>query len=112
MKELTLFIIIFLLVYLIYLVLIILRKNKIEKYKNSTEVRYLEKKYNLEIKKINLKKLSHILALANAFIISMTVTITNIVDNFILKLLVGFIFLFPMILLIYHIIGINLQKKI
>ncbi len=111
MNELILFLGTFIFVYLVYLVLIILRKKKMDKYKKSTEVRYLENKYKLDIKKLNLKKLSHILALANAFIIAITILVISFVDDLILKLMVGFIVLFPMILIIYHIIGKSLQKK-
>ena len=111
MNELILFLGTFIFVYLVYLVLIILRKKKMDKYKKSTEVRYLENKYKLDIKKLNLKKLSHILDLANAFIIAITILVISFVDDLILKLMVGFIVLFPMILIIYHIIGKSLQKK-
>ena len=39
----------FVFVYLIYLFLVILRKKKIAKYKDSTEVKYLQSKYSLKI---------------------------------------------------------------
>ena len=101
----------FIIVYLVYLVLVILRKKKMAKYKNSTEVRYLETKYRLNLKKMNMKQLAHLLSLTNAFIIAVTVLVIGFVDELILKLMVGFIVLFPMILLMYHIIGVKLNKK-
>lgn len=101
----------FIIVYLVYLFLVILRKKKMAKYKNSTEVRYLETKYRLNLKKMNMKHLAHLLSLTNAFIIAVTVLVIGFVDELILKLMVGFIVLFPMILLMYHFIGVKLNKK-
>lgn len=101
----------FVFVYLIYLFLVILRKKKIAKYKDSTEVKYLQSKYRLDLKKINMTTLAHLLSLTNAFIIAVTIFVTSLVENLILKLMVGFIVLFPMILIMYHLIGINLNKK-
>lgn len=111
MKILLEFLICFIVVYLVYLFLIILRKNKIDKYKKSSEVKFLVSKYKLDLKKISLKKLAHILALANSFIISLAFISTGIFDNIILKLLLGFLVLLPTMLLVYHIIGTNLNKK-
>lgn len=111
MEKLILFLVTFIFVYLVYFVLIILRKKKMDKYKKSTEVRYLENKYKLDVKKLNLKALVHVLALSNAFIIATTILVINFVDDLVLKLMVGFMVLFPMILIVYHIIGKTLQKK-
>lgn len=101
----------FVFVYLTYLFLVILRKKKIAKYKNSTEVKYLQIKYRLNLNKINITKLAHLLSLTNAFIIAVTVLVAGLVEDLILKLMVGFIVLFPLILIMYHLIGVNLNKK-
>ena len=101
----------FILVYLVYLFLIVLRKKKVKKYQNSTEVKFLVNRYNINIKKINLKKLANLLALTNSFIIAVTILAVSYINGFILKLMVGFIVLFPMILIFYSIIGKQLSKK-
>lgn len=111
MERFEIFIGTFIIVYLIYLLLIILRRKKVEKFKNSTEVRYLENKYKLNIKKEDLKSLTHLLSMSNAFIIATTITAISFIDDLILKLMVGFMILFPMILIVYHFIGKSLQKK-
>ncbi len=111
MENLIMSLITFVIVYLIYLFLIIIRKKKKNKYKNSTEIKYLTTKYNIDINKVNLTVLYNISALSNAFIISITVFVIGFVNELMLKLMVGFIVLFPTILLVYHIIGTNLQKK-
>lgn len=111
MDNLIVALIAFVVVFLFYLGLIILRKDKINKYKNSSEIKFLVSKYKLDLKKINLKKLTLLLGFVNAFIISLTVFVTEFVNNFILKLMVGFIVLFPAILISYHIIGVILNKR-
>lgn len=111
MKEVILYGLCFIFVYLIYLCLVVFRKKKLTKYRTSTEVRYLEARYNVDIDKINLKLLANTMALANAFIIANTVTIISFIDNLIIKLMVGFVVLVPMILLVYHLLGKYYQKK-
>lgn len=111
MKELIFFLIVFLLVYLIYLFFIILRKKKLEKYYNSTEVRYLVGRYKINIQKSNMKEVANGMALANAFVISTTVSIVSLLNNLVLKLLVGFVVLIPLILITYHLMGRYFLKK-
>lgn len=111
MEEFILFIVFFLIVYFIYLFLIILRKKKLEKYRNSTEIRYLVGRYHVDMKASNMKTVANIMALTNAFIISLTVTIISFIPNFIIKILVGFVLLIVLILISYDIIGKYFQKK-
>ncbi len=111
MEDFIFYIISFGVVYLIYLFLIIMRKKKKEKYTNSTEFKYLIKKYKLNVDKLNIDKLIHVLALSNAFIIATTVFIIGFINNYILKILVGFVILLPLCIFIYHIIGTYLKRK-
>lgn len=111
MQELVMYLIIFSLVYLIYFGLVILRSKKLNQYKKSTEVLYLERKYKLNVNKMDIKKLSNLLALANAFIISTTVYLISFIDNLFIKMVVGFVLMIPIILGVYHVIGTYLQKK-
>lgn len=111
MGELVLWLVCFVIVYLLYFLLVINNKKKLAKYRNSTEVKFLENKYKVNIKKIEIKTLANIMALVNAFIIATTVSIIGIVDNMFLKLLVAFVVLIPLILIMYSIIGRLLVKK-
>ena len=111
MDYLFTFIFCFTIVYLIYAIVVILRKKGFEKFKTSKQLIFFEKAYNIDFKKINLKKFAHALALTNAFIIAFTCTIIEIVDNFILKLCIGFIILLPLMLLMYKILGTIFKKK-
>lgn len=98
-------------VYLIYFFLIIGREKKRAMYRTSMEVLYLEEKYKINTKKINSKQLAQQLALANAFIIANTVLLISFIDNLVIKILVGFVVLIPMILIVYHLIGTYYQRK-
>lgn len=111
MKFLIIFLISFLVVYLAYLLTVILNKKKLEKFKDSNQVLIFVKKYNLKITDSNVKALAHLVALSNAFIIALAITLVELVGNFILKILVAFIVIIPLILIIYSLIGKYMKKK-
>lgn len=111
MKELILFLVLFIIVYLFYFIFVISRKKVLKKFPNGKELTFLKYKYNLDYSKINIKFLAHIIALSNAFILSTTVTIISIFDNFLIQMLVGFLILIPLILIVYSIIGKSFSKK-
>ena len=111
MNILVAFVIVFLIVYLFYLFFIILRKKKVIKIKNASEVLLIKKKYKLKLDKISDKALANIIALSNAFIIAVTFCIIEFVDNYILKIMVAFVVLIILILVIYTTIGKILKKK-
>ncbi len=111
MEELILFCLTFLLIYLIYFIFVIKRKNALENISKTTEVMYLKKRYKLKKIKLSNKKLANIIALSNSFIISFTVFIVSIISNLILKILIAMIIMIPFILIVYHFIGLYLKKK-
>lgn len=111
MKQLILWLSIFIIIYLFYLIFVILRKKKMAQFENNTYISYLTKVYKLDKKKLNIKLLAHIIALSNAFIIATTFIIISYVKNFILMLLLAFIVLLPLQLLVYHIIGKYLKRR-
>lgn len=112
MLDLILYIITFIFVYLVYIIFVIKRKKGIERLPNSTEIRFLTQKFNLDKNKINIKEMGYVIGLANAFIITTTITIVLTLDNFVLMLIVGFLILIPLIFIIYIIIGKYYQKKL
>lgn len=105
MKYVIYFLVSFLIVYLFYLLTVVLQKKKMDKFKNSNQIQFFVKRYKLDIDKINIVKFTHLLAISNAFIVATTFTITFLVDNFILQMLVGFLILLPLMLIIYSLIG-------
>ena len=105
MDKLLLFIISFLFVYLVYLITVISKLDKNDNFKNSKQVLYFKNVHKIDIEKINLYKFAHVISLANAFMIALTVTIIELFDKLFIKMMVGFVILVPLMLLVYYIIG-------
>lgn len=113
---LLLFIIVFIFDYFIVNKKYLKRLNgKIKKKKKNnelTEISYLVGKFNLDKSKININRLLIVIALINAFIISIvSVSVMLIKINIILQLLIGFILLISLIYSLYEILGRILVKK-
>lgn len=111
MKQLILWLFSYSIVYFVYTMLVIRKEEKLQKMKKSTEFNYLKKVYHLKLNQFDLKWLTKKVIMVNCFIISITVTLASLVTNMIGMLLLGFIILFPSILLGYHVLGKYLQKK-
>lgn len=105
MNYIIIFLVSFLVVYLLYLITVILNNKKLEKFKTSNQAMYFIKKYKIKVNDNNVKKLANLIALANAFIISLTIVILELVSNYILKVLVAFLLIVPLILILYHFIA-------
>lgn len=105
MDKLIEFIIIFVVVYLTYLFFVILRKKQMKKFKNNTNYRYLVKIYKLDEQKLDIKKIAHIIALTNAFIIALTYTIVIFFDGFIKRIILATCIFILLDLIVYHIVG-------
>lgn len=111
MEYIFTFVFCFLVIYLLYLFIIVLRKKGLEKFKTSKQLDYFKIKFKLDIKKLNFKKFANALAVTNAFIIAFTVTVIEVFDNWILKVLVAFLILLPLMYLLYNVIGKYYKKK-
>jgi hypothetical protein len=111
MESLVLFIVSFIIVYLFYFFFVILFPKKRERLYKGIEATFLIKSYKIKSKTIENKNFCHLIALTNALIISLTVTIANLLNNYILMFIVGLVLLFPQIILYYHLIGKYYQKK-
>ena len=111
MDKILLFLICFIIVYLVYYLVIVSRKKGIEAFKQGKQLLFFKNAYNLDIRHLNYKKFANSLALVNAFIIAFTVTVIEFFDSYIVKLLVGFVILIPLILICYYILGRIYKKK-
>lgn len=111
MKELILYFITFVLIYLFYVIFVLNRKNVLKKFPDGKEMTYLKYKYNVKVNENNIKKIANSVFLANAFILSTTVYIVSLFDRFVLRILVGFITLVMLILVLYHFIGIHYKNR-
>ena len=101
----------FIVIYLAYVVFVINRKEKLQKLKKSMMVQYLVNKYKVDLKKVNMKVLGHIIALTTAFILSATLFVISFVDNYILKILLSFAILMPFQYIMFMIVGKMYQKS-
>lgn len=123
MEELGLFILSFIFVLLIYQIFIIRpakkrknnkskgRKKKEDPSKELFEIKYLQARYKLDMKKINYNQLLQICAITSSFDISFIVYLIGIINNFILRVLGGFIFTLGIIMLSYHLVYLFYKKK-
>ena len=111
MTDIYVSIIVFVIINLCYLV-IILNKRNLKKYINkSREVNLIKKKYDLDLDKINHKRLAFTLGLSNAFIISITYYAFIFIKNVILRLGLSFILLIILSLVVYTLIGKHYRKE-
>jgi hypothetical protein len=111
MNYLLLFVISFLIVYLVYYLIVVARKKGVEAFKTGKQVMFFKNAYKLDLEKLDYKKFANSLSLVNAFIIAFTVTIIELIDGFVFKLLVGFVILIPLILICYYVLGKIYKRK-
>ena len=123
MEKLGLFILSFIFVLLIYQIFIIIpakkrknnkskgRKKKEDTSKELFEIKYLQARYKLDMKKINYNQLLQICAITSSVDISFIVYLIGIINNFILRVLGGFIFTLGIIMLSYHLVYLFYKKK-
>ena len=114
MQDIILFILTFLFTFIIYQLFIVRKAKSKKKKKNKWEVieiSYLVKKYKLDMEKISYNQLLQIVALTSSFDIALIVTIILMFDNFILEIIVGFIAMFLIIMISYHLIYIFYKRK-
>ncbi len=87
------------------------RKKKEDTSKELFEIKYLQARYKLDMKKINYNQLLQICAITSSFDISFIVYLIGIINNFILRVLGGFIFTLGIIMLSYHLVYLFYKKK-
>ena len=109
MKELIYFCITFLVVYMIYY-FVSIRKAKKDLKKLPVEVRYLILYYNIDIKKIQYRNFLNTIAMVGSFDVAFTATIVCLFDSPIWQLLFGFVFIVPIIIISFMLVGKYYQK--
>ena len=102
----------FLVVYIIYLLhYVIPKKKKYDKNKVPIELIYLIRKYRLDMKKINFKRIMNQIGIVSAFDIAFTATFMFIfVKNIYLSIILGAVMIIPLIIITFNILG-NIYKK-
>lgn len=97
-------------VYGIYLITVINKPKKLKKFQNGTELTLLKRKYKIEVKEEEQKKVAKMIARTNALIIAVTFGIVTYFKNMWLSLILGFIIMIILILIMYTIIGKRMVK--
>ena len=111
MRELILFIISFIVVFLLYEIFVVRKAKSKKKPKEPIEVTYLVNKYKLDLKNVNYKKLLRIISIVSSFDIAVVVAVILLFDNFLLEVVVGFITMLIMIVVSYHLVYLVYKKK-
>lgn len=112
MKEVIIFLVTFIIIMVIYLIFVVFNKRALKKIYNGTEARYLKARYKLDLTKIERKKLSLHIALINSFIISFTLSLVLMLDNYLLMIVGAMLLVLCLILVLYHLLGSYYQKKL
>ena len=88
--------------------------KKLKKYnrnKMSSDLKYLVFKYKIDVVRIGYKRIMRTLMLANSIIVAFLFSATRFIDNIYIRLLVAFILVFPLLALVYYIIGSYYKKE-
>ena len=110
-RELILFLMAFIIVFLLYQLLVVRKSKSKKKPKEPFEVTYLVKKYKLDLEKVNYNRLLLVVALVSSLDISIVVTAIAVLKNFVLEMIAGFFGIIFIILLSYHLVYLVYKKK-
>ena len=111
MKYLIVFIISFISIYLIYLLTVVLRKSKLDRYISGRQVQFFVRNYGLKFKNIKPTMFLNILSIINSLLMAITITIIAVIDNYILKFTAALAILIILLLLFYSLLGMYIRKK-
>ena len=110
-KELILFVISFIVVFLLYQIFVVRKAKSKKRPKEPFEVTYLVSKYKLDLEKVNYKRLLRLISIVSSFDIALVVSIIVLLKNYILEIIVGFIATLVIILFSYHLVYLIYKKK-
>lgn len=105
------FIVIFLIVYLGYYLFSYRKLKKYDRKKSPVNIKYLVLRYNLDIVRLGYKRVFKTLMLSDSFIVAFMFTITRVIDNVYVRLLVSFILIFPLFAGVYHLVAMYYKKE-
>ena len=112
LEDLWWFLGIFLVIYIFYLIFGVLKRKKFNVDKIPVELRFLIKKYHLDMSKINYRSIMNMIGLASSFVISFTATfIFKYIKNELLMILIGGLMIIPLIFITFNFIGLYYKKK-
>jgi len=89
----------------------VIKKEVKGKQKNKkVEVEYLIKKHNIDMKKINYKKLMIQISFINTFIITLVFLLVLVIEMIVIKMIIALFLFLSLIFICYDILG-NIYKK-
>ena len=97
-------------IYLLYVVIVIMSKKRLQKFKKSTEVQYLMYRFKINVEDYDIKKLAHLVYFSNACILSIIFYLSTFIDQIMLKFLIILALVFALIIIVYGVIGNELKK--
>lgn len=109
MSYLITFVVTFTVMFLLHYFVVVNRKKGLELFKKGKQIKFFKNAYKLKIK--DYKSFATSLSCVNAFIIAFTLTLTELVDNIILKFIVAFFLIIILILICYYILNIIYKRK-
>lgn len=105
------FIITFFVVYVLYIFTVVFNSKKKKNIFETNQAKLIIVPCKLDVSKIDKNRFVHVISFANSFIVALTFTISEIIDNYVLKLFICFVLLIVLILVIYRIIGFIYKKR-
>ncbi len=111
MQQIILFLMTYALVFIFYYFFITRKTKKKNSKKIPKEVSYLVGKYQLDLKKIDYKKLLIIISLVSSLDITIIVTLMVLFESYLIKLLLAIVLIIPVIFISYHLVGMYYKKK-
>ena len=105
MNLFLIFIITFFVIYVLYFLLVILNRKKVDNIFETNQAKLIIKCGNLDVSKIDKKGFANVISLSNSFIVAITFVVSEFFDNYVIKLFVCFLVLILAILLVYRLIG-------
>lgn len=100
----------FILVLIIYEIFIV-NKAKKNREKLPVEIKYIIKKYKIDLDKINYNQLLQVMALVSSFDIALIAFVMSLIPNFGMELLIGLLLFVPVIFVSFSFIGKRYGKK-
>ena len=105
------FIIVFIVVYLLYVLFFNKKRRNYKTLKKNDEVKLFIDRYNLDMKKIEYKKVLQVVTIINTFILSFTTVLIVRIKGFMISLLIGFVVIMILIYSLYEITGNYFKRK-
>ena len=97
-------------IYLLYVVIVIMNKKRLQKFKKSAEVQYLEYRFKIKVDDYDIKKLAHLMYFSNACMLSIIFYASTFISQIMFKFLIVLALVFALIIIVYGVIGTELKK--